>query len=95
MSVQSGGLQAFQAGEVGHADEPLPEGPLLPFLRALCRIQREHIHSEHYTLANDVQIAKIGFDTCVGDSPVATIRAVPASPGGPSTPNRTRCSLLR
>jgi 5'-nucleotidase len=36
---QSGGLQAFQAGEVGHADEPLPEGPMLPFLRALSRIQ--------------------------------------------------------
>jgi 5'-nucleotidase len=36
---QSGGLQAFQEGEAGSANEPLPEGPLLPFLRALSRIQ--------------------------------------------------------
>lgn len=37
---QKGGLQAFHEGEAGHVDEPLPEGPLLPFLRALSRIQK-------------------------------------------------------
>ncbi|OBJ13788.1 5'-nucleotidase [Mycobacterium colombiense] len=36
---QAGGLSAFHEGEAGQVDEPLPEGPLLPFLRALSRIQ--------------------------------------------------------
>ncbi|MBX7135038.1 MAG: 5'-nucleotidase [Fimbriimonadaceae bacterium] len=36
---QSGGLEAFHEGEADHAGEPLPGGPLLPFLRSLSRIQ--------------------------------------------------------
>lgn len=36
---QSGGLKAFHAGEASQATVPLPEGPVLPFLRALSRIQ--------------------------------------------------------
>jgi 5'-nucleotidase len=36
---QAEGLEAFHADETDHVNDPLPEGPLLPFLRALSRIQ--------------------------------------------------------
>ncbi|CPU62645.1 5'-nucleotidase [Mycobacteroides abscessus] len=36
---QSGGLKAFHADEASQATVPLPDGPILPFLKALSRIQ--------------------------------------------------------
>lgn len=36
---QAGGLEAFHKSEAGHVHEPHPEGPLLPFLRELSKIQ--------------------------------------------------------
>jgi 5'-nucleotidase len=38
---QTGGLAAFEAHERARADEPLPPGPLQPFLRALHQLQRD------------------------------------------------------
>lgn len=37
---QEGGISAFEAHETSRATEPLPPGPLQPFLRALHRLQR-------------------------------------------------------
>jgi 5'-nucleotidase len=37
---QDGGLTAFETHERNHAGEPLPPGPLQPFLRALHRLQK-------------------------------------------------------
>jgi 5'-nucleotidase len=37
---QEGGISAFEAHETARAAEPLPPGPLQPFLRALHRLQR-------------------------------------------------------
>jgi len=37
---QEGGIGAFEAHETSRAAEPLPPGPLQPFLRALHRLQR-------------------------------------------------------
>ncbi|MCA2256014.1 5'-nucleotidase [Mycobacterium intracellulare] len=58
---QAGGLQAFQEGETGRADEPLPEGPLLPFLRALSRLQE----AERNRLSGDTGYSKRLFVSIV------------------------------
>jgi 5'-nucleotidase len=46
---QAEGLAAFHESEAGHFHEPLPEGPLLPFLRGLSRIQAGEITHQQET----------------------------------------------
>lgn len=61
---QTRGLQAFQEGEADHATEALPEGPILPFLKALSRLQeversrREVDSSYHKRLSVSIVTAR-------------------------------------
>jgi 5'-nucleotidase len=50
-TFQSSGLQAFHEGEAGHVDEPLPEGPILPFLRSRTARPRDDMRQPATTKA--------------------------------------------